>query len=378
MLEWAVRRSGRTEGELWNKSNPRSRFEKWLSGEKHPTYKQLQDFARRTYTPFGYLLLGEPVDEPKPIADFRHVAGQEEQQLSVNLLDVIHACQDRLDWWRTHRQLTGEPAPSISGVMTLEDKPAVAAASLAEALGWSPEVRRSAGSWDNALAELRDRAEAVGVLVVISGVVGANTSRALDVDEFRGFALLETGDALVFINGRDAKAAQIFTLAHELAHVLLAEQGISSLESNSVLNVETESWCNSVAAEMLVPGSEFRTVYERVEFRREAISDLARHFRVSGQVILGRFRELGFIDWDTYFAELVIERARVAEILESKAESDGGNFYNSKPVQLSKRFTQELIGSTLEGHTPYSEAFRLLGVKKAATFDNLSEKLGVI
>ena len=75
-------------------------------------------------------------------------------------------------------------------------------------------------------------------------------------------------------------------------------------------------------------------------------------------------------------SELRAERQRIAEIAAEKG--GGGNYYNTKPVQVGKRFARELIASTLEGRTPYTEAFRLLDVKKTATFDGLGQQLGVM
>lgn len=46
-------------------------------------------------------------------------------------------------------------------------------------------------------------------------------------------------------------------------------------------------------------------------------------------------------------------------------------------MQVGNRFARELIASTVEGRTPYTEAFRLLGVKKTSTFEGLGEQLGV-
>ena len=109
---------------------------------------------------------------------------------------------------------------------------------------------------------------------------------------------------------------------------------------------------------------------------RAQLQPLAEHFRVSTQVILGRIREAGLLTWGEYLVELAAERERVAAIMAGRG--GGGNYYNTKPVQIGKRFARALVASALEGHTSYTEAFRLLGLKKAATFDRLAERLGVL
>ena len=81
-------------------------------------------------------------------------------------------------------------------------------------LAWTSETRSQLRNWDSALTRLRESAERAGILVMISGVVGSNTRRRLDPKEFRGFALADPYAAIVFVNGADSKAAQVFTLAH--------------------------------------------------------------------------------------------------------------------------------------------------------------------
>lgn len=85
----------------------------------------------------------------------------------------------------------------------------------------------------------------------------------------------------------------------------------------------------------------------------------------------------GVIGWDEYLVELEAERTRVAGLLAEQG-GGGGNYYNTKPVQIGKRFARAVVASALEGRTPYPEAFRLLGLKKSSTFDRLAERLGVL
>ncbi len=262
------------------------------------------------------------------------------------------------------------------GSATLSSPIVEVAEQMRQVLDWSAETRRRLRSWEMALTRLRENAEASGVLVMISGITGANTRRKLDPEEFRGFALADPYAALVFVNGADSKAAQIFTLAHELAHLWLGETALSDVAPESVRVYSEERWCNQVGAELLVPMREFRIAFDAGKDIRSQLQPLAERFRVSTQFILGRIRDAGVLSWDRFMEELRIEKARVAKIVLERG--GGGNHYNTKPVQVGKRFARELIASTLEGRTPYTEAFRLLNVKKTSTFEGLGEQLGVL
>src|SRR6185369_8679624 len=95
--------------------------------------------------------------------------------------------------------------------------------------------------------------EALGVLIVVNGVVGNNTTRKLSPSEFRGFALCDAHAPFIFINGSDAKSAQMFTFAHELAHLWLGQDGVSNLTDLQPGTADIERHCNATAAEFLIP-----------------------------------------------------------------------------------------------------------------------------
>ncbi len=374
LLEWARARSGIDE-ETWATRFPR--YDDWLAGERVPTLKQLEEFARKTYTPVGYFFLDEPPYEEVPIPDFRTVGDRPAPTVvSADLLETLYVCQARQEWYRDSQLLNGEKPLAFIGTASTSSETAAIAGEMRSVLDWTGETRARLGSWDAALTKLRENAEAAGVLVMISGVVGSNTHRKLDPEEFRGFALTDDYASLVYINGADSKAAQVFTLAHELAHLWLGSTALSDVNPESTRSFDDERWCNQVAAELLVPMEEFREAFDSGGGVREQLQPLAEQFRVSTQVILGRMREFGALTWDQFMAELGVERRRIAQIVAEKGS--GGNYYNTRPVQVGKRFARELIASTVEGRTPYTEAFRLLGVKKSSTFEGLGEQLGVL
>lgn len=375
LLEWAVERSG-LDDEARRRAFPS--FDEWIAEVSSPTLRQLEDFARRTYTPVGFMFLDQPPALDMPVADFRTTSSKapRPQAASANLLDVVYSCQTKQDWFRDHQLLNGEAPLGFVGSLAADTSPTIAADALRNVLGWTPALRSNFKIWADAVAALREQAEAVGILVMISGIVGSNTHRKLDPNEFRGLALSDVYAPTVFVNGADSKSAQVFTLAHELAHIWLGQSGLSDLDPWSTREFAQERWCNSVAAELLVPMDEFVAVFNQRGELRGQLDALATQFRVSTQVILGRIREAGFIDWNRYMAELESERQRTSAMVD--ARNSGGNYYNTKPVQVGKRFARELIGSALEGRTTYTEAFRLLDIKTAATFDGLGRQLGVM
>ena len=377
VLEWARARSG-IDDEVWEQRFPR--YAAWLAGEAAPTLKQLEDFARKTHTPVGFFFLEEPPVETVPIPDFRTVGdrpvAEAGEVVSADLLDVIYACERRQEWYRDNQLLEGEPPLPFVGVASTTDAVDDVAGQMRQVFDWTAQSRAACRTSDAALTWLREHAEAAGVLVMISGIVGSNTHRTLDPQEFRGFALVDRYAAVVFVNGADSKAAQVFTLVHELAHLWLGETALSDLDPQSIRSNAVERWCNQVAAEFLVPMAEFRQRFDQRTDLRAQLRPLVEHFRVSSQVILGRVREAGALTWDDYLAELDVERQRVAAFLADRG--GGGNYYNTKPVQVSRRFASALIASAKEGRTPYTRAFRLLDVKKESTFDGLADRLGVV
>lgn len=345
----------------------------WIKGEAQPTLKQLENFAKATHTPIGYLFLPEPPEERVPIPDFRTMAGAQSKRPSPDLLDTIYICQQRQEWYREYAESMDEQPLSFVGSVGVSDDVVAVAAKIRDTLGFDLRAQQGAPTFTDALRDFIEHADRAGILVMCSGVVLNNNRRGLDPEEFRGFAMPDPLAPVVFVNGADSKAAQMFTLAHELAHVWLGQSALSDVEMARPTTNRIERWCNQVAAELLVPLAEMKTAYQEENELAEEVPRLARRFKVSTLVVLRRIHDVGGLTWDELWEEYEKEAARIAAV----AKSSGGNFYLTQAVRVSKRFARALVVSTLEGRTLYRDAFRMLGFSKHATFTELGVSLGV-
>lgn len=372
VLRWAAERAGLRDDDLT------ARFRKWplwLSDEAQPTLRQLEDFARLTHTAIGYFFLPEPPVLVLPVPDFRTLRDETLAVPSSNLLDTLYLCQQRQDWYRDYARLQGFPTLAFAGSVTTEDAPETVAQQMRDVLALSIDERRRLPTWTEALRQLIAKAEDAGILIMVSSIVGSNSHRKLDVGEFRGFALADDLAPLIFLNGADSKAAQMFTLAHELAHVWLGASGVSDAHAGRVATQQTERWCNQAAAELLMPLQALRATYQPDNPIAAEIQRLSREFKVSTLVALRRLFDAGFIDQPALWQHYREEQERLRALKERS--SDGGDFYRSLGARTSKRFARAVVSSTLEGLNSFTEAFHMLGIRKTDTFYEAARQLGV-
>lgn len=371
MLRWACERAGYAVDDLAIRF---PRLAAWERREKQPTLKQLEAFASATHTPLGFLFLPEPPQEPLPIPDFRTVR-QRLARPSPDLLDTIYAMQRRQDWLREERLDAESDSLEFVGNARANDDPAAVGQEMRRAVrlddGWAGAVP----SWQEAVLDLRSRIEDLGVMAVINGVVGNNTHRKLSVGEFRGFALTDRYAPLIFVNGADAKSAQMFTMAHELAHVWLGSEGegISGFEGLFPGDSRIEKFCDQAAAEFLVPARELRDQWRTVGKSPDVFERLARHFKVSPIVAGRRAMDLRLVNRGTFFefynAYTRRERRQVKK-------TGGGDFYNNQNTRVGKRFATSVIRAAMGGRLTFKEAYDLTGLRGGA-FQQYARRLGM-
>lgn len=369
MLRWARQRSGVAPDDLARRF---PRLDEWENGVRKPTLKQLEDLAKATFTPFGYFLLASPPIEQIPLPDFRRISNAHRAQPSPNLLETVYLCQQRQEWYHDFAVLEGESRRDFVGSANLNESPETVAARMRRELSMDLDARRACPTWVEALRQFITQADDLGALVMCSGVVRNNTHRKLDPDEFRGFAISDEMAPLVFINGADTKSAQMFTLAHELAHLWLGRTALSDIDPSVLPDNDVERWCNQVAAEVLVPLDAMRADLRAAGDLAREVQQHARNFKVSTLVVLRRMYDANHLSRDEFFEAYSDERARLRDL----PKSSGGDFYLSLASRVSKRFARAIVTSTIEGRTLYRDAFQLLGVPGGASFDRLTVTLG--
>ena len=372
MLRWACERAGCGVNDLAGRL-PGLRA--WERGEKQPTARQLEAFANATHVPLGYLFLPTPPEERVPIADFRTVEASVLRP-SPDLLDTIYSMQRRQAWLRDER-LECEASPlEFVGSARLTDEPDAVGREMRRTMGIDSGWAADIGTWVEAVGELRRTIERAGIIAVINGVVGNNTRRKLNVDEFRGFSLCDPYAPLVFVNGADAKSAQMFTLAHELAHIWLGApgEGVSGFENLSPGGTAVEAFCDRAAAEFLLPAEDLKGQWDALRSEPEPFKSLARRFKVSPIVAGRRALDLRLIERNAFFA---FYRAYIREERRRRTSAGGGgDFYNNQNARVGESFAKEVIRAAKDGRLSFRAAYDLTGLRDG-TFQAYAARLGI-
>lgn len=355
----------------------RSRFavEKWIEGAVQPTLKQLLSFATTTGVPFGYLLLSEPPHWTLPVPDFREGFATTPKP-SADLIAVLSLAERRQAWYREYALAQGAEALAFVGSAS-DATPIEAAAAIRATLG--VEVHDRTGNWRDTRRLLLRNFETAGGLSIATSMVGNNTRRLLNADEFRGFSLVDDIAPLIFVNTHQTVNGQLFTIAHELAHIWRSASGIGNEDPRSSGQSNLENWCNAVASEVLVPAEELRVRYGPLSHLgiTEVLDRLATEFRCGTLVVLQALNRSGLRQFDDFGEAYDGEVLRLARLRDGRQLSGGGDHYNNQPFRVGDRLSRALVADTLEGRTTFTEAMDLMSMKSLSTFDEYARRLGL-
>lgn len=219
----------------------------WLNDDFKPSFRQISDVSKKTNIPFGYFLLDNAPSESYQTAEFRTLGSRPNYKPSRNLIDTINSMLSIQEWARSDYLENGCGKRDFVGSVSDCDDYQTVASRILDELSLEPDWCCKCSDNKKAFSKVRSRAESVGIIVIVSGVVGSNTRRVLSVDEFRGVTLIDDVAPLIFINGADTYNGRLFSLVHELSHVWI---GVSDLYDDECFNNynKQEQLCNAVAA----------------------------------------------------------------------------------------------------------------------------------
>lgn len=363
ILLWAIDRSGQSLEVLLQKF---PKLSEWLQGDKAPTLKQLEDLARKLYIPLAYLFLSEVPTETLPLTLFRQNTAS--QEVSVHLRDLISDTKDKQEWLSEYLQDLGEDPIPFVGSCCPSDSVANIVQTIREVLELPQSWAGAYDTWEDALRALIAKVEDAGIIVVATGIVGTSTRRTIAVEECRGFALVDDYAPFIYLNSSDSKSAQMFTLAHELAHIFLGESrggdGYNMLPADDAI----ERLSDAIAAELLVPESLLR---EKWQCYHNDYKQLKRIFKVSPIVLARRAKDLGLITREAFFE--FYEQEREAWRKYKQASKGGGNFYSVMSKRLSLRFAAYVQSAVRSNSLMYRDAYRLTHLK-GKSYDQFMEQ----
>jgi Zn-dependent peptidase ImmA (M78 family) len=357
VLAWAIERADQDISDLaLALGTSTESVENWVDGIKQPTFVQARLIAKRLRVPFGFLFLSTAPPDDLPIPDFRTIDGVAIDSISLDLRDVLLSVLRKQSWLSDYRKESNFDVLEFVG----EARDGLSGASIAQLIRRRLDLDGSGSrstSADGFLRDLIKRVERLGVNVLRSGIVGNNTTRKLNIEEFRGFALSDEFAPFIFINSVDARQAQSFTLMHELVHIFRGDSGISGGTIQAEPGIE--ALCNQVAADVLVPPDAFAISWTGEVPLRDEIFQLSRRFHVSRYVIAIRAFESSKISQRQLDSLLDEYRSESR----SSSRSPGGDFYRTLNARNGHPLTQGVVDAVFGRQTLIKDAAGVLDAR---------------
>jgi len=345
---------------------PPSRLQKWEEGTAQPTILQGEKLAKAYKRPFALFFLPEIPRDFQPLQDFRK---KDAKPLSTASIFIIREIQQKQTWISDLFHDNDEKPLPFVGKYTIESNAEIVAQDLLETLQITPLNY----STKNPIMEWIHKAERKGIFVSRTSFI--NSKLVLDREELQGFSIADPYAPFVFVNSKDWNAPQLFTLVHEIAHIWLAESGVSNeiepeLKHKDKLH-PVELFCNEVAANALMPLWAMNELDDRIFSSSLDVFKTSKLFGVSSFALLVRAFNLQMISLATYRrlkdeAEVEFEAFLLRE-KEKKArekETEGGpNPYLLRLNKNSRLFTQIVLDAFRGGNIQPTLASNLLNTQ---------------
>ena len=367
VLKWA-RESARMSEETAASKVPVSleKLKEWEEGTDQPTIHQAETLAKAYRRPFALFFLPEIPRDFQPLQDYRRKTAK---ALGTASIFIIREIQQKQLWISEVYEENHDQKLPFVGKYSIKDDPIEVANDIISTLGIHPFHYLL----DNPIREWIDKAESKGIFISRTSFIHSRLK--LDSEELQGFTISDQYAPFVFVNSEDWDAPQLFTLVHELAHIWIAESGISNEIEPDIRFKDTlhpiELFCNKVAANALMPDAIMRSLNIRIFNSSKDVFKTAKAFGISSFALLYRAFNLNLINLDQYrnlkdvaqkeFEDYLL---REEEKKAQKKEMTGGpNPYLLRLNKNSRLFTQVVLDAFKGGFIDPAQASNLLNTQ---------------
>ena len=362
ILEWARIRAHYSQDGLAKKIPVSLEiYRKWEAGEGRPTITQLYKLVLALRRPLQTFFLDNPPEEREILREMRRLpgvtSGEESPELALQVQQTLERREIAL---RLYEDL-GEQPPRITLRAHTEEDPEGIGSELRTGLGIGIELQQSWREPYAALRAWRSALENLGALVFQVPKVS--------MQEMRGFSISVDPLPIIGFNSDDSPRGRIFTLLHELGHILLRDSILHSPRDGWFQidpSIETEQFCNNLAGAVLVPAGDLLAHAGSVGKRSNdvwvdsEIGSLSSRYQVSRAVIIRRLRKLQLVSLDSY-EELRQEYDNFEP--ELQAAGSGGDFYATKLSHMGTLLPQLAFRTYYDNKLTTSGLSSILGLK---------------
>ena len=368
VLRWARETLRLSQEEVAQRMNKKlSDIEAWERGEASPTYIQLESLAYEIYKrPIALFFFPDVPEEEAVERTFRTLPEQELQRMPSRILYLLRRA--RVFQLNLAELYDGVNPASRQILRDLDFAPSVAVTEMAQQvrsyLGIDLAQQQSWDDADDALKRWRTALEDHGVFVFKDSFNSPGKKNGDSVEStFSGFCLYDIDFPVIYVNNNKAKNRQIFTLFHELAHLLMHTGGVDTRQDDYIgyltgNNRRIEILCNQFAAEFLVPSGDFRARLADKPILDRAIGEWAELYGVSRETILRRL-----FDWGRVSQQEYEEKTRQWRRERQESSGSGGNYYLTRGTYLGERYVEAVFSNYHQGKVSLEQAADYLDVK---------------
>lgn len=363
IIEWVIKTSGWEVEEILEKLEiSKNIYEKWMKGLDKPTLKQLELISWKTKRPLAIFFLDEiPQEKPVP-KDFRLNPKQKGKFDKKTIFAIRKARKLQSILKDFGENNLGETIKELN--VDINNSPKEIALKLRERFKITEDLQRKIKDSWKFFRFLRERLEEEKVF---------NFQLSMSLEDARGFALSDDFPKVIVVNSKDIIEARIFTLIHELGHVLLGDTEISI--PNFVDINKHERWCNEFASSFLLPLEIAKRIFEEndqnlVEYN--TLKTLSKKYKVSKSMLLYNMFKLKFITSLDY--EEILDKYTKGDY--SKIKSGGAGVSAEKKClnELGTSFVSLVADNIDKKIITYSDALDYLSIK-SRNFEKLMNKI---